>query len=545
MSKTLVVYVPGLRYGIDKWTPLLDLLREEPQFKDAELLPCPHNCSYFSTKYAENLSQAVAARIEGKWEEAKHQGSPYDNVVLLGHSLGAVLVRQAYLIGLGSDVRGFKSHEWASKVGRIVLFAGVNRGLFPPEEDPKKKYPCKVRRWLGRHVIELFSQIPLIHFLGEDLLAGSPFITNLRLWWMRKVPFLANPPTVIQLIGTEDGLVRSTDSLDIEQDLNGTQIVIPSANHANIIEVRDKKGQTLHEHYALIVKAIFDDFPQTPSPVPADQQKEIVVFVVHGIRANNGEWVKEASDQLQSALPNAEVVPATYWYFSALDFVLPIVRRRRVRWFQDTYAYFLARYPKAEFRFLGHSNGTYLVGESLKQLSGMRFSKIVLAGSVLPRDFDWRSRIGKRQVREVWNHRALRDIPVAVLCNALRGLRMKDVGTGGYEGFAAVPGLHECHYHPGGHGAALEKTHLPILTAQVIGSSAPACQPLVQATNRWFDRMSRAAHGLAYAVLLAVAFVSYGLGVAISSHSTLTLGSSTALAASSLLLLLVVFLKLL
>ena len=546
MSSTLIVCVPGLRYGIEKWDPLLKLLRSEPELKDADVLAWEHHCSYFSTKYAEDLSRSLAAAINGKWEDANHRGNSYTNIILLGHSMGAILLRQAYLIGLGSDVRGFKAQEWASKVHRIVLFAGINRGLFPPEDD-SRSHPCKVRRWVGRHLIELASQLPVVHFLAEDLLAGSAFVTNLRLWWMRKVRSLPAPPTVVQLVGTDDGIVRSSDSWDIEQDPNGNQIAIPDANHASVIEVEDKKGQILPERCALVRKAVLGEFPQTPPPIPPDQQKDVVIFVLHGIRASNGQWVRQASQHLQAALPRAEVVPATYWYFSALDFLLPVIRRRRVRWFQDTYAYFMARNPKAEFRFLGHSNGTYLLGESLKQLSGMRFSKVVLAGSVLPRDFNWRSRVDNQQVVELWNHRALLDVPVALLCNALRGLRMKDVGTGGYEGFSAFPAIRECSYHPGGHGAALEKDHLLILTSQIIGSdAAPVCHPLTESSIRWFDRLSRAAHVLPYVVFLVLALLSYGGGILISSHYRhLTIAGATILSLSAWLIAIAVFLELL
>ena len=557
MGKTLLVCVPGLRFGIKKWEPLIQFLTSQDELKGADVLRWEHHCSYLSRKFASTLAESLAASIDAKFVEAQQQGSPYTDLILLGHSMGALLVRQAYLIGLGSGVLDLKPQEWASKVQRIVLFAGINRGLFPPEEKTGTKQPFTIRRWLGRVALEVLSETPFIHFLAEDLLFGSPFVTNLRLWWMRKISALPKPPIVVQLVGTEDGLVRRSDSWDVIGDPNGTEIPIPNTNHANIIEVQDKKGQPITERRTQIRKAVMDDIPPSPHPLAPGEQKSMVVFVIHGIRASNGQWVRQASTQIQAALPDAELVPATYFYFSAFDFVVPIVRRHRVRWFQDTYAYFLARYPKAEFRFLGHSNGTYLLGQSLRQLSGMRFTNVVLAGSVLPRDFDWRGRVDTKQVSKVWNHRARFDVPVAILCNAMRGMRMTDVGTGGYEGFGVVPGLHECSYHPGGHGSALKKEHLPVLASQVTDLAGAAaadanvspCKPLEESPKTWFNYLSRGAHVLPYALLVGLILLSYPLGSWIFAHhwlfphTQLGLVASRSAAGLGLLAGLAIFLK--
>lgn len=515
MARTLIVCVPGLRLGVKSWEDMLKLLCAEPELAGANILPGEHGCSYLSTKYADALSDSLAAKIDGEWERAKHAESPYDNVILLGHSAGASLVRQAYLTGLGSSLRNAPSKDWSAKVTRIVLFAGLNRGLFPPEDPGTTKAPYRRLRWLGRHTIEFVSQIPLLHLLAEDLLAGSDFVTNLRIWWIRKLTEMANPPTVVQLVGTDDAIVRSTDSLDVEQDPAGNQIMIDGANHASVIQVKDRRGNLLEARYAQIRKAVLDPFPPSPSPVPKDEQLKPVIFVVHGIRASNGDWVKDASESIQAELPNSRIVPATYWYFSALDFALPLLRKKKIRWFMDTYSYYLARGPQASFHFLGHSNGTYLLGQSLRRLSGMQFDRVVLAGSVLPRTFNWQSHMDRRQVDEVWNHRASRDVPVAVLCNALRGLGMNDVGTGGFEGFSADPRIHECFYHQGNHSAALEKIPLVLLTEQVAGKSSPQakCDHLVQGPSRSFARFSAMSFLLPYVVLVGILVFSYFIGV--------------------------------
>ena len=43
-----------------------------------------------------------------------------------------------------------------------------------------------------------------------------------------------------------------------------------------------------------------------------------------------------------------------------------------------------AEAPAAEFYFAGHSNGTYILGESLRRIPRMQFARIYIAASVLP-----------------------------------------------------------------------------------------------------------------------------------------------------------------
>jgi len=90
-----------------------------------------------------------------------------------------------------------------------------------------------------------------------------------------------------------------------------------------------------------------------------------------------------------------------------------------------------------EIVLIGHSNNTYILGQSLRGLSSMKFKNVALAGSVLPRDFSWRELMSGNdpQVERLRNDCANTDWPVGFLCSGLRGLRRKDIGTGGYEGF--------------------------------------------------------------------------------------------------------------
>jgi pimeloyl-ACP methyl ester carboxylesterase len=514
--KRLIVCVPGLDGSTTSWNPLLERLCEEDSLKGAAVMRFNHDCRWYSTDFAKVMSNNLLAQVNAEWEDQKDRGEEYDDVCFMAHSIGALLVRRAYLLALGDDAHGRDGQAWAKKVSRIVLFAGINRGLCSSVNEEQGKVPYKFRRWLLRRVIELLSALPT-HFLLEDVLAGSDLVTNIRLSWIRAFRNLENAPTVVQVLGTEDKIVTTEDSIDLEQFPTGRRIDLPHANHATVVTVETDDGFD-RRRYALIRKALLGTFERSPCRALRKEPSDTVVFVVHGIRSSNTTWVQQATRLLQSSLPSARVVPATYWYFSALQFLLPLVRKRRTRWFKETYTYYLSRNPAANFHFIGHSNGTYLLGYSLRNLPDMRFSRVILAGSVLPRDFPWRGMLGT-QVQEVWNHRSQKDFPVAILCAALRGVFMNDVGTGGYDGFEAIPEIHEFSYYPGGHDAPLNDRYLPSLIKEITGElSSSLTEPLANQLE-WFSRLSRLSVALPYLVLLVVVLVTYFLGPLVASRA--------------------------
>ncbi|WP_395244108.1 hypothetical protein ACGGZK_18600 [Agromyces sp. MMS24-K17] len=156
-------------------------------------------------------------------------------------------------------------------------------------------------------------------------------------------------------------------------------------------------------------------------------------------------------------------------YFTAMDFALPGTRRRKVHEFLELYGDAYASRDPDGFVFAGHSNGTYMMAQSLGRVPAMRFDRIYLAGTVLPRRFDWDRLFRDGQIGR-WNgstwepgtvrsDRGVTDVPVGLLCSWLRGLGSPDVGTAGVFGFEHTAGLpiDEARTLHGGHGAPLER----------------------------------------------------------------------------------------
>jgi alpha-beta hydrolase superfamily lysophospholipase len=508
----LFLYVPPLGGGLTTWHALRDRLAQEPECADDEFQHWPprsrDHVGPWTLGRIDRHASSLVARLAEADEAATARGRPYEEIILLGSSVGALLVRWAWLAGMGAFT-GDQPAPWAVKVRRIVLFGGLNRGYSTRLEPGRRTFRLVVTKLL----ISLASPI---RFAWRDALAGSAFVTNVRLTWMR---YLAEhpdrQPDVVQLLGTEDNLVSREDSRDIEQFPQAAHVPIPGAAHF----VLDISGPTGEDRYLVLRSHILHKTaPTTPPPAPQATATDIV-FVVHGIRAGAYGWVTEIRRLLTATGPGWRVVTPTYRYFSALAFAFPATRRRKVRWFLDQYGRELAGHPTASFHFVGHSNGTYLLGQALQQVPAVRFDRVYLAGSVLPSDYPWHAHLDgpgtPPRIAIIRSDRGSRDLPVAVLAHGLRGLRMRDVGDGGFGGFAQLdaPPAIQWPYFPGGHAAPLSTADRRQDIARYITTGA-AVEPegLIDTAGGVLALVSRLSPALVVAAtVLAAAAIGWAL----------------------------------
>lgn len=484
----LIVLVPGIAGGIEGWQDLIDRLNTEAALEGSHWVLWNHHKTVLSRASANALAITLRARIDQEWAAR----GPFDDLILVGHSLGGLLVREAYLLACGCDYALRQRSDWASRVSRIILFAAVNRGV-----DPRRSVSLRFASWLGR-AVPAFREV-----LSWQLLRGSEFITNLRIQWIRQFAELAEKaPVVVQLLGTRDELVTRDDSVDVEQFQNGFYIQVPDATHGNLFRLdcaEDPSGR-----YAIIRDAFVHERPKNAENITITGPDK-VVFVLHGIRADNRTWVQETIDTIKSRWPDVEAIGPQYPFVSALKFAIPMTRRRSLRWFQDAYSQALARNPRARFSFIGHSNGTYLLGESLRSIPGMQFDQAALIGSVLPADYDWDERVRRQQIQSIRVDGSCYDWPVGWLCSALRGIGMKDVGTGGFRGFTTFvsPNKREFFWYVGGHSAPLKTDNLEALAQYAVTGTVLEPAELGHEV-KWFSVASRAARVVAPLALLAV-----------------------------------------
>ncbi|MBJ6108995.1 hypothetical protein JAO73_08240 [Hymenobacter sp. BT523] len=444
--RRLLVVVPGLRGKAVQWEDFKSVAQAQPGHAQDEWLFYEHGATPFSREGVAVLAQRLRDRIRNK---AEVQGLP-DEILLLGHSLGGLIVREAYLAAVDATYEGEEVDAWARKVTRIILFAAPNQGVVVPGAKLFGVVPfLGLARWLS----------PLL----DDTVQGADFISNLKIGWLRY--FRRTPPSqqpvVLQLLGDADSIVDESESLEVEQLPTGEQRRLSGATHNNVHRWDWlPAGNEREEYKRMLMYYTFEHLPSdAPSPKQAERNAvQNVVFVMPGIRALNPDWTTQLRDVLKQ--PDTDVRIGNYGYFSAAKFLRSGVRRANTRWFKNSYSDALAQYPNANFHFVGHSNGTYILGESLRRLPNMRFQRVYLAGTVLPVDYPWGDLFKKRQVETLRNDKSCADWPVGILCRVMnKVLGIRDVGTGGIDGFqGAYNGkqVQEYAYFAGGHGAPLE-----------------------------------------------------------------------------------------
>jgi alpha-beta hydrolase superfamily lysophospholipase len=512
--RRLVVLVPGYS-GRDfkTWRQLRQRLESENGYKsdETEWLEFSHGTKRHTTGSLDAVARTLNAKIVAAWALA----GGFDEVVLVGHSMGGAILRQAYLLA-ATEAPGEEPGEWAQKVIRIVLLASINRGI-----DTRKRCWLRCAAWMLR--IVPFRP----HLRMEDILRGSNFLTNLRINWIRHFGALAEAqrrgerwpdgrskclPLVVQVLGTQDSLVGPNDSKDILAFRSCHYLEIPGADHTSVYRL---DGPNPKERYAVLRRAFAEEFSNLHHPPGSHDAPTVrrVIFLLHGIRASNVDrWITDLADRLSEHDPaTTNVRHPTYGYFSAARFALPTVRRKYIRVFQDWYTEALAEYPNATFHAIAHSNGTYILGQSLLATPGMQFARVSLAGSVLPTTFPWDELATRGQVGCVRNDRANRDWPVALLCNALRGLRMRDVGTGGFAGFDGGV-TREVAYYSGGHSAALSpQNQFHLIDFVLNGAMVPPAA--LKPSPGYYRQLSNAMPYVAMFLVLSLA--SYGGWLAI------------------------------
>jgi pimeloyl-ACP methyl ester carboxylesterase len=455
----LIVYVGGLSEKPTAIVPLLDQLRKRADLAGYDTYVYQRSVTPFSRGKLAERGRELAAAISNYWDT---QGNP-DDVILMGHSIGGLLVRSAYLNGVGAF--GDEPNAWAQRVSRIVLFAAPNRGL------EAKRFPLLTRFLMS--LILSFSH----HWAAADALRGTPFLTSLRITWMRKFPMLAKPPLVVQVRGTRDTAVMLEDSIDLEAMPNSTRVEIAGADHQSIIRPDRPDEDRPGEQLALLEKAITGEFQDDPGLAPRTPQVDVteVIFLLHGIRAGIFGWVERLGKIIRGQAPTVFVEEQSYGYLSAWKFMLPWGHDRQFRMFADWYTQMLSAYGSVPFHFVGHSNGTYVLGRSLDRVEAMTFGKVYVAGSVLPTDYPWTKFKARGQVNELVNACGNTDVPVGVLCKMLRGVGRRHLGTGGFDGFDDVAVVREQFVTiAGGHGAGLVDNRLPGVADYILNDTVPS-----------------------------------------------------------------------
>jgi len=442
--------------------------------------PPPHiryfeyDASYASTADPNTLSQRLSEDIRIWWEELHKP-----QIVCIGHSAGALLLRKAFLISEGlaepdeygkpnlggpnPKPRGERSdseRSWSQAVDAMVLLASPNRGW---HLSLRQALPAKGRQSrlpLGAYLYFRWGTIRAgITFWGNygrfmmSFRYGAPFVANLRLLVARHKEVF---PNVYFLLGNSDPIVGVADYKD-SYGSAGERIyvrTIENTEHKDIIffapreetslkslpeNQRKKKTTAYADRKAIFRKAISGD--TSPNYWSTEkiktQLKTVTVLMLHGVRVDTGAWVEPLATSIDSLAKKTErpteVWKNSYGWFPTYLFVVPWYRERKVRWFMDQFTQFTSDYPASETVFIGHSFGTYIFARALQKYSALQVGRILLVGSILHPDFPWDKFVPKR-IQWVRNDCQNKDIVIALTGPGLLK-KLRKFGASGLIGF--------------------------------------------------------------------------------------------------------------
>jgi hypothetical protein len=492
----LYVLVHSLIGTGETMLPLEELLRRSRD-KDVDFLRPTLNISTFCRESIVTVATRLVELIDERLASFPTDAAQPPSLTLVGHSIGALIVRKTYLIACGEtdlapfedEVRHWASPQpagtatiparhWARHVDRIVLLAGTNRGWSISHHLHPLRAPLW---WIGRVLARAVRRVTDQPALILQVERGSEFITQLRIQWIRmrqrtRTSDCAGGALTVQLLGSVDDIVSPHDNIDLISGRDFVYIDVPFSGHSDIVEL----GAGAPPERLKIIQTAICGTPeqlQKLAVIPSDEglppengRVREMVWVMHGIR-DYGFWTSKLARRVKLLAGAAHQSWATetssYGYFPMLPFFVPSIRLAKVNWFMDQYTEAIAHYPNARFHFVGHSNGSYLVAKALEMFRCCRFGNVVLMGSVIRTDYDWRVAVERQQVTgRVLNIVATRDWVVALFPKIFQQLRLQDLGSAGHDGFAIAPAEGvaapagdpvEIRYLPGGHGAGTDE----------------------------------------------------------------------------------------
>lgn len=147
--------------------------------------------------------------------------------------------------------------------------------------------------------------------------------------------------------------------------------------------------QALQRQRALLPAALWSQFDACVDLIFAgvhDSVDATTIVLVHGIRTD-GKWQQVVKDQLKD-LPNLNVVPTGYGFFSALGLIGPF-RRRPLEKIRRALRQIRRDEPSTRLIVIAHSFGSYITSKILRDDPDIQFNRVILCGSIVSPGFRW------------------------------------------------------------------------------------------------------------------------------------------------------------
>lgn len=158
-----------------------------------------------------------------------------------------------------------------------------------------------------------------------------------------------------------------------------------------------------------------------------DSSESKVLVLIHGIQTD-GSWQRHVQEKM-AGVASLQVHDLGYDVFTALQLFGPfrsapvnkIVREiRRIK----------TEEPLASICVIAHSYGSYIVSRILDENPDIRFSKIIMCGAIVPRNYPWDRNAKELSKSSIINDVGTRDVwPLFATCTTL------GYGSSGRRGF--------------------------------------------------------------------------------------------------------------
>lgn len=117
-----------------------------------------------------------------------------------------------------------------------------------------------------------------------------------------------------------------------------------------------------------------------------DDPSAIILILVHGIQTD-GAWHRLVQNAF-SDVANINVIESSYDCVTAAQLAGPF-RSTPVEKIAREMREARRREPKARMMVIAHSFGSYIVSRILRDASDLEFERIILCGSIIPRNYKW------------------------------------------------------------------------------------------------------------------------------------------------------------
>jgi pimeloyl-ACP methyl ester carboxylesterase len=130
-SQQLVVLIHGYTGSSKKMGSIRDIIAK--RLPNADILAPDYPAGLLSNADPIDITEVLLYIVNQAVESREFRSGSYQEIIMIGHSLGALILRKMYSFAVGQTDDNViplptLPRTWVGKVSRLILLAGTNRG---------------------------------------------------------------------------------------------------------------------------------------------------------------------------------------------------------------------------------------------------------------------------------------------------------------------------------------------------------------------------------------------------------------------------------